>query len=46
MNNCNVANLFKLGKLLKITFKNKQLIIQESQKDYATLFSLRRLLRN
>ena len=49
MNTCNSANSVKLGKLLKrfkLTPKNKQKIIQESQKDYSTLSSLERLASN
>ena len=49
MNTCNSANSIKLGKLLKkfkLTSKNKQLIIQEAQKDYSTWSSLERLARN
>ena len=49
MNTCNSANSIKLGKLLKkfkLTSKNKQLIIQEAQKDYSTWFGLERLVRN
>ena len=49
MNTCNSANSIKLGKILKkfkLTSKNKQLIIQEAQKDYSTWFGLERLVRN
>ncbi len=49
MNTCNSANSIKLGKLLKrfkSTYKNKQKIIQEAQKDYSTWSSLERLARN
>tara|TARA_B100000900_G_scaffold352605_1_gene320345 strand:- start:234 stop:416 length:183 start_codon:yes stop_codon:yes gene_type:complete len=49
MNTCNSANSVRLGKLLKkfkLTSKNKQLIIQEAQKDYSTWCSLERLARN
>jgi len=49
MNTCNSANSVKLGKLLKrfkLTFKNKQKIIQEAQKNYSTWSGLERLARN
>ena len=49
MNTRNAANSIKLGKLLKrfkLNPKNKQRIIQESQKDYSTWSSLERLARN
>ena len=49
MNTCNSDNSIKLAKLLKrfkLTPKNKQKIIQESQKDYSTWSSLERLARN
>ena len=49
MNTCNSANSIKLGKLLKrfkLTPKNKQRIIQESQKDDSTWSSLEKLARN
>ena len=49
MNTRNAANSIKLGKLLKrfkLNPKNKQRIIQESQKDYSTWSSLKRLARN
>ena len=49
MNTCNSANSVKLGKLLKkfkLTSKNKQFIILESNKDYSNCFSLERLPRN
>ncbi len=49
MNTCNSANSVKLGKLLKrfkLTPKNKQIIIQEAQKDYSNWSSLERLARN
>ena len=49
MNTCNSANSIKLGKLLKrfkLTPKNRQKIIQESQKVYSTWASLERLTRN
>ena len=49
MNTCNSANLIKLGKLLKkfiLTSKNKQLIIQEAQKDFSPWSGLERLARN
>ena len=49
MNTCNSANSVKLGKLLKrfkLTPKNKQRIIKESQKDYSTWSSIERLARN
>ena len=49
MNTCNSANSIKLGKLLKrfkLTPKNKQKIIRESQKDYSTWSGLEKLARN
>ena len=49
MNTCNSANSIKLGKLLKkfkLTSKNKQLIIQEAQKDFSPWSGLERLARN
>ena len=49
MNTFNSANSIKLGKLLKkfkLTYKNKQLIIQKAQKDYSTWSGLERLARN
>ena len=49
MNTCNSANSVKLGKLLKglkFTQKNKQIIIQEAQKDYSTWSRLERLAKN
>ena len=49
MNTSNSANSIKLEKILKkfkLTSKNKQLIIQEAQKDFSTWSGLERLSRN
>ena len=48
MSNYNYDSSVKLGKLLKrfkLTTKNKQRIIQETQKDNSTWSSLERLVR-
>ena len=49
MNTSNSSNSIKLGKLLKkfkLTPKNKQKIIRDTQKDYSSFSSLERLAKN